>query len=141
MKVPPREDIRVDLCMTPMIDVVFQLLIFFMVGTKMRALEGRIDAFLPKFEGQSGGKSEDEFGRLVIHIAHGGGLTLNGIVCENYQALLDRLKSAKLKHANPRVILDPVQTAKHEHVMRTMDTCLKAGLHEVSFRQPLAPTK
>lgn len=34
--------------MTPMIDITFQLLIFFIVTLKFRVLEGRLDAALPK---------------------------------------------------------------------------------------------
>ena len=37
---------RVDL--TPMIDIVFNLLIFFMCATKFRSTEGLIMCFLPK---------------------------------------------------------------------------------------------
>ena len=37
--------------MTPMIDVVFQLLIFFLVSMKFKTLDMKIDAFLPKDKG------------------------------------------------------------------------------------------
>ena len=42
-----------QLNMTPMIDVIFQLLIFFMVGAKFKSVEGQIQAYLPKDQGQS----------------------------------------------------------------------------------------
>ncbi|MEQ1894721.1 MAG: biopolymer transporter ExbD [Planctomycetota bacterium] len=41
-----KEELKMD--MTPMIDVVFQLIIFFMCNIKYKTLEGRLDAFLPK---------------------------------------------------------------------------------------------
>ena len=37
--------------LTPMIDVTFLLLVFFMVTSKFKANEGRIEAFLPKDQG------------------------------------------------------------------------------------------
>ena len=37
--------------MTPMIDVVFQLLIFFLVNMKFKTLDMKIEAFLPKDRG------------------------------------------------------------------------------------------
>ena len=37
--------------MTPMIDIVFQLLIFFLVSMKFKTLDMKIDAFLPKDRG------------------------------------------------------------------------------------------
>ncbi len=40
-----------DLQLTPMIDVVFQLLIFFLIGTKFRVPEGELEAYLPRDEG------------------------------------------------------------------------------------------
>ena len=39
-------EIRMD--MTPMIDVVFQLLIFFMCTVRFKALEGKLSAYLPR---------------------------------------------------------------------------------------------
>jgi len=44
-------DPRIQADMTPMIDVVFQLLIFFLCNLQYRTLEGRLDAFLPKDRG------------------------------------------------------------------------------------------
>jgi len=41
-----KEEAKMD--MTPMIDVVFQLIIFFMCNIKYKTLEGRLDAYLPK---------------------------------------------------------------------------------------------
>jgi biopolymer transport protein ExbD len=41
-----KEEAKLD--MTPMIDVVFQLIIFFMCNIKYKTLEGRLDAYLPK---------------------------------------------------------------------------------------------
>ena len=44
---------QVELQMTPMIDVVFLLLIFFMCSTKFKTLEGKLEAYLPKDLGPS----------------------------------------------------------------------------------------
>ncbi len=46
MKDIASEEAKMD--MTPMIDVVFQLIIFFMCNIKYKTLEGRLDAYLPK---------------------------------------------------------------------------------------------
>ena len=48
------EEVKMD--MTPMIDVVFQLLIFFLCATKFKAEEGNLKAYLPKDRGQGTGK-------------------------------------------------------------------------------------
>jgi biopolymer transport protein ExbD len=51
------QDNEVD--MTPMIDIVFNLLIFFMCATKFRSEEGLIEAFLPKGLGTASAKQSD----------------------------------------------------------------------------------
>ena len=49
---PPKGD------MTPMIDVVFQLLIFFMLTIEFKQLEGKLAAYLPKDVGVNAGNAE-----------------------------------------------------------------------------------
>lgn len=51
------EEIKPD--MTPMIDVTFLLLIFFIVTLKFKVLEGRLDAALPKDRGTSTSQAEE----------------------------------------------------------------------------------
>ncbi len=46
---------EVEMELTPMIDIVFNLLIFFMVATKFKTTEGMIKAFLPKNRGMGSG--------------------------------------------------------------------------------------
>jgi hypothetical protein len=45
------QDEEISLQMTPMIDIVFQLLIFFMLACRFRTEEGQMHAFLPKNRG------------------------------------------------------------------------------------------
>jgi biopolymer transport protein ExbD len=52
-RVKDQEELELEL--TPMIDIVFNLLIFFMVATKFKTTEGMIKAFLPKNRGQGSG--------------------------------------------------------------------------------------
>jgi len=53
LSVAKNEEPRADL--TPMIDVVFLILIFFLCTLRFRDLEGRLDALLPKDLGRSAG--------------------------------------------------------------------------------------
>ena len=52
----PQDEIKTD--MTPMIDVVFQLMIFFMCTIKFKTLEGKLSAYLPKDVGVNTNDSE-----------------------------------------------------------------------------------
>ena len=62
-------DEKREMQMTPMIDVVFLLLIFFMCTLKFKTLEGKLAAYLPKDVGVNpGGEPID---RVDLHIAVG----------------------------------------------------------------------
>ncbi len=51
MNVPLTEPQETELNMTPMIDIVFQLIIFFMLTLKFKDIDRRIDSALPKHRG------------------------------------------------------------------------------------------
>jgi biopolymer transport protein ExbD len=66
-----KEEAKMD--MTPMIDVVFQLIIFFMVNIKYKVLEGRLDAFLPKDVGVNSSQAEPiEKAEITIRVVSAG---------------------------------------------------------------------
>ncbi len=62
------EERDVELDLTPMIDIVFQLLIFFMCAMKFRTEEGMIEAFLPKNRGQSSGTPQIDLNEVRIKL-------------------------------------------------------------------------
>ena len=63
--------IKID--MTPMIDVVFQLLVFFMCTIQFRTLEGKLSAYLPQGVGQETSAQEPlERVTLAIHVQEPG---------------------------------------------------------------------
>ena len=62
----PSEDVEMEL--TPMIDIVFNLLIFFMVATKFKSTEGFIKAFLPKNRGQGSGTPTVDLNEVRIKL-------------------------------------------------------------------------
>ncbi|RMH04606.1 MAG: biopolymer transporter ExbD [Planctomycetota bacterium] len=74
-KYQQREFEEVEMEMTPMIDVTFLLLIFFIVTLKFKTLEGRLDASLPKDRGTSSSQaSEVEKVDIVIKVSNPGQL-------------------------------------------------------------------
>jgi biopolymer transport protein ExbD len=71
------EEIKPD--MTPMIDVTFLLLIFFIVTLKFKVLEGRLDAALPKDRGTSTAQAEEiEKVDIMLFVADPGELVDEG---------------------------------------------------------------
>lgn len=60
------EEAKVDF--TPIIDIVFNLLIFFMCATKIRATEGAIQCFLPKNRGQGSGTPTIDLNEVRVKV-------------------------------------------------------------------------
>ncbi len=72
----PTEEITINL--TPMIDVVFLLIIFFMVGSKFSEAESRIKVNVPSVaEMRSMARVPDE---RVVDVAPDGSVTLDGTI-------------------------------------------------------------
>ena len=55
-----------ELDMTPMIDIVFQLLIFFLLSAKFIALEGQLSSYLPKDRGLQASFSKIEPDEVIF---------------------------------------------------------------------------
>lgn len=51
MRPPPLETANTELNMTPMIDIVFQLILFFLFNLRFKSIDFRIDSMLPKDRG------------------------------------------------------------------------------------------
>ncbi|TWU04848.1 ExbD/TolR family protein [Stieleria varia] len=86
------EEISINL--TPMIDVVFLLVIFFMVGTKFSESESRIDVTVPSVgQMQSLAREPDE---RVVEVTREGEITLDGqlVTMEQLAATLQQQHAA-----------------------------------------------
>ena len=57
-----------ELDMTPMIDIVFQLLIFFLLSAKFIALEGQLSSYLPKDRGLQASFSKIEPDEVIFFL-------------------------------------------------------------------------
>jgi len=128
------DDVGVNL--TPLIDVVFLLLIFFMVSTTFTR-ETQLSIDLPEAQGQVKEASEQE---IEILIDESGGYRVNG------QGLVDAhmrtLQAAIYKISSgdttmPMIITADAQAA-HEDVVRAMDAAGQMGFVHLSIttRQP-----
>ena len=78
--------------MTPMIDVVFLLIIFFLVSSHLAKQEARLDLPLP--EAETGQLSNDEAPRVIVNVLAGGELRLAGRRIEPGQ-LASRLQTRR----------------------------------------------
>ncbi len=121
-----RSDLIVDL--TPMIDVVFLMLIFFMVSTSFTA-NNSIKLDLPQSKSQAANKEEKQ---VVISIKADGQLYVQD----------ERVKDADLRRRilniskgdpNMRVVIRADANAKHKRLVYALDTIRELGMGKVGI--------
>lgn len=111
--------------LTPMIDVVFQLLVFFMVATTFLDPEKEIEIELP--EATSGEAAQADDGELIINVFADGRIVLSGQALEDGQ-LLDTLRAAARSDPGRAVTIRGDRLVHHERIVSVMDACGQAGL-------------
>jgi len=131
-----REDLGVDI--TPLIDVVFLLLIFFMVSTTfIRETQLRID--LPEATGEPAEREPDA---LEITVDARGDYSVNDrlLMRSDLETLMRALREAVEGRAldRQRVIITADGNASHQSVVTAMDAVGKVGLSRLSIttREP-----
>jgi biopolymer transport protein ExbD len=137
---PVLEDMVMDI--TPMIDVVFQLLIFFMVAAKFKTLEGKLLAYLPKDKGLKNVKVEEQ--KLPIRVT----LTWNVAtrqakvyVGQSFTGIADQggLEAAKKKvrqikaTGTEKAEIDADNKIPFRYVVETLNMLISSRLKEISF--------
>ncbi|MCT7359623.1 ExbD/TolR family protein [Thalassolituus pacificus] len=126
----------VDVNLTPLIDIVFLLLIFFMVSTTFTK-ENHLSIDLPEATAEA---SEAQPQAIEILISASGEYSINDQTLINHQ--LDTLKRGLHKALDGRQAAPVVITADaktpHEAVVRAMDAAGQLGLVNLSIttRQP-----
>ena len=111
--------------MAPMIDIVFLLLIFFMVSTTFVDREKEMGIELP--QASSGDAPEREPEEVVINVGRDGRVYL-GQEELPYADLLSSLERTARHNPETPVTIRGHREAHHEHVVAVMDTCRQAGL-------------
>ena len=87
-----REAEKIELQMTPMIDIVFQLLIFFIMTFKIVSLEGDFNIKMPASAPSQGAPDEDQLPPMKLRLTAGAEGGLSGIALNDRQfASLDEL--------------------------------------------------
>jgi len=129
-----------ELPIAPMIDVVFLLLIYFMVSSTIQRQEADIGFSLPAVVRTSEALSFPD--EQTIQIDAEGRAWINGYAYddpaeasfERLAAMLSRYRQAAESAGDvARVTLAPSGAAAHQSVVKVMDACQRAGLSELSF--------
>ncbi|HVS11554.1 MAG TPA: biopolymer transporter ExbD [Planctomycetota bacterium] len=116
--------------LTPMIDVVFQLLVFFMVATTFHDPERELEIELPRAESGSAVEAVPE--ELVINIFRDGSLSLSGRRVD-HAGLREALLRAARRDPKTPVTIRGDGSVHHQDVVRVVDACGTAGLSNLAI--------
>lgn len=133
MKDPRKKRVWVDIQMTPMIDAVFLLLIFFMVATSFSPIPGIRVKLPPPGLPQTSQQSQN----LVLRISDPETGSSVGIMVLNDNIVsMDRLlaifQGATLKQKD-MLIIQSGRSVFHEQIVTVMDLAKRADIKKIGF--------
>jgi biopolymer transport protein ExbD len=130
---------EVEMQMTPMIDVTFLLLIFFLCTIKFKLLDGKMAAYLPKDVGVNKTQLEIELEKIDINMdiskssPDGFDLVVNGRKMENLQQFYRTVKDLHDRAPELKATIYPGKGIQYGHVIKTVNECLRANLTNITF--------
>jgi biopolymer transport protein ExbD len=114
--------------LTPMIDVIFQLLIFFLVATRFDEDEREMTLVLPQADEAMARISKPK--ELFINVDQGGKVVVNGRQV-SHALLLEQLRQAQANNPGRQtVIVRGDKRCPLEHVVAVMNVCSKANIRD-----------
>ncbi|MCB1137170.1 MAG: biopolymer transporter ExbD [Leptospiraceae bacterium] len=132
MRFPPLTQKSSVMDIAPMVDLVFLLLVFFMIGS--RFAQPSMEMQLP--EASTGNISQSN--SIVISVNRERNISLNGRFF-TMEELSRGLKAAMQENSNSEVILRLDGRIPYEYFVRIMDRCREAGA--TNLRLEYEPTK
>ena len=127
---------------TSMIDVVFLLLIFFMCASRFKTLEQRLEANLPRDEGQNPIQKKIEKPQEIrIKISLDKATDRPIIMAQDYPCrdlndLAQKLRTLAQNMPGLPVIIDGRQKVPFFIILGSLDACARAGISDVKFQAP-----
>ena len=129
----PQENPALD--MTPMIDVVFELIIFFVVTIKSEDLFSRLNANRPAPSNSASNSNESD---TTVTIQIGQGRDANGMIVYNGRAVkrseLDQnLREVSRTSKKTPIIVKCTEDSPHKALVDVLDICYRNELFSVSI--------
>lgn len=124
------ENGQAALQLAPMIDVVFLLLIFFLVTWSYARFENELDISVPAAD-----ESEDprrRFGEQIINVTKDGRVVVNSVEMDDTE-LLEALDAVAELRPDQSIILRGDASVAYEHIVRVLNICHKAKIYNVAF--------
>ncbi|MGI9244163.1 MAG: ExbD/TolR family protein [Verrucomicrobiales bacterium] len=121
---------RTEMQFAPMIDIVFLLLIFFIVTWSYARFETEIDISVPAAaEGKSPKRS---IGEIIVNVKKDGGIYVEGKV-NSEEELMATLSQVSREYKDQAVILRGDKETAFDHIVSVLNVCQKAGIWNVAF--------
>jgi len=116
--------------MTPMIDIVFLLIIFFMVGTKFTELERKIGLKVPNVNNSGALTAAPE--KKVINVHRDGMITYRGedVAIDD---LIEILAAARAEYEDLGVLVRGDAEGPFQNVATVLNACRIAGISEMGI--------
>lgn len=135
MPLKTTQDDQVTLNLTPMIDVVFLLIIFFMVATKFTELERNLEVDLPQVSSAESTEQPKEPRRVTVFAD--GRLHLDGEPVER-AALVSQLVAARQTTPDVEVLLEGDANCPFQHIADALAACQEAHISQIGIPVELA---
>lgn len=139
---------ELELQITPLIDVVFLLLVFFLTSINFRTMEGFLQANIPPAAPSTPTIAKDDTVTIILDDA-GQALTIKVNTLEmagrthteRYEALSERLGAIKGTYTGsgkkmPLVVIDARGTLLYKYVVAALNICGKLKIDNISFLLP-----
>ena len=140
MKLKRNDDFKAEVDMTPMIDCVFLLLVFFMVSTTFNKQEADISFALPGTAEQS--DSVEIPDEQIIQITAAGNVFLNDLeydkptdpdMPELVKTLILFRQTAEANKVPAMITIAPEDDVKQQRVVDVLNACTAAKIANVTF--------
>ena len=140
---PVTEEVSINL--TPLIDIVFLLLIFFMVSTTFQR-ETELEIALPEASAKT--KVTEVASAVVLEIDSDGvyrlGIRADGewseVLSVSADKLSETLDGISTKHETTTLIIKADAKTRHQAVVRALDAAQRAGLKKIKFAAEMTPS-
>ncbi len=131
MKLSHRREDSPDITLTPLIDVVFLLLIFFMVSTTF-SLHAQLEIELPKASTE---EEREQPAHIDIAIDVKGRFYVNGLQLVNTQpaTLRQAMRDAAGDQKAPLIVVSADANTPYQSVVTAMDAALQLGFNNLSI--------
>ena len=131
---PYNDEIPV-LNLTPMIDVLFLLIIFFVVGTKFIEQEREIGLKVPKVSDKGALTAAPQ--KKLVNVYHDGGVTLDGKVV-TLGELTSQLAASRSQYQALGVLVRGDAGAQFQLVASVLNACKQAGIADLGISVTMA---